>query len=142
MKTFVLMWNPAISNYKESDFNEACADGTYMLSWSIWDYKAVEIGDRFYMVRVGEGNTGIVMAGTIISEPYTDEDWSGRGRQVYYADLDIEYLSEFDHPFISTEQLMQDFPGFEWRHGHSGQVLPANIADKLEKSWLQYINAN
>ncbi len=125
------MWNPAISNYKREDY-EQIIPYEYCLSWSIWDYKEVERGDLFYMVKVGEGNTGIVLAGHIIGKAQEGEDWSGRGRQVYYADLDIEFMSDFDSPFISTEQLVREIPGFDWTGGHSGRVLPDDMAEKLE----------
>ncbi len=131
MKTFILMWNPAISNYKREDY-EQIVPYEYRLSWSIWDYKEVERNDLFYMVKVGEGNTGIVLAGRIRGKAQAGEDWSGRGRQVYYADLDIEFASDFDTPFISTEQLMKEIPGFDWTGGHSGRLLPDDMAEKLE----------
>ena len=37
------------------------------------------------MLKVGNGNTGIVMSGIIVSQPYKDEDWSGKGRDVRYV---------------------------------------------------------
>ena len=37
-----------------------------------------------------DATTGICMVGTFASEPYQDEDWSGKGRVTYYADLDID----------------------------------------------------
>ncbi len=138
MKTFILMWNPAISNYKREDF-EQIVQHEYYLSWSVWDYKEVEPDDLFYMVKVGEGNTGIVLAGYILDEAQAGEDWSGRGRKVYYADLEIEYVSDFNAPFISTEQLTKEIPGFNWTGGHSGRLLPHDMAEKLEKLVEKYI---
>ncbi len=137
MKTFILMWNPAISNYKREDF-EQIVPYEYRLSWSIWDYKEVERNDLFYMVKVGEGNTGIVLAGRIRGNAQAGEDWSGRGRQVYYADLNIEFASDFDTPFISTEQLMKEIPGFDWNGGHSGRLLSDDMAEKLETLFDKY----
>ncbi len=131
MKTYILMWNPTRSNYKKEEF-EQIIPYEYGLSWSIWDYKDVERGDLFYMVKVGEGNTGIVMAGYIFDKAHAGEDWSGRGREVYYADLQIEFVSDFDAPFISTEQLTKGIPDFDWTGGHSGRLLPSDMAEKLE----------
>ncbi len=131
MKTFILMWNPAISNFKRKDF-EQIIPYEYCLSWSIWDYKEVERNDLFYMVKVGEGSTGIVLAGHIIDKAHMGEDWSGRGREVYYADLNIEFMSDFDSPFISTEFLTKEIPGFDWTGGHSGRLLLDNMAERLE----------
>lgn len=95
MKTVVLMWKPAISSFHKEDlskciqvldsYNEEDCPNEYLnLNWSIWDHEQVKDGDRFFMVKVGEGKTGIVMAGTIQSNPYKDKDWSGKDREVYY----------------------------------------------------------
>ena len=95
MKTFILMWNPAISSYTwdrfKADQEDMCVHewGQGVGDWSVWEHDKAEHGDRFFMVKVGEGKTGIVMAGYFYSEPYEDEDWSGRGRQTFYIDLDI-----------------------------------------------------
>ena len=72
--TFILMWNPAISNYKIEEFEEQLRDmseGFYdEFSWAVWDHEQARDGDRFYMVKVGPGTNGIVMSGTFTSEPY------------------------------------------------------------------------
>ena len=71
-KAYMLRWNTAISNFKIKDFEDCMKqfrDPAFCLSWSIWDWQDARIGDKVYMLRVGEGTTGIVMAGEIISEP-------------------------------------------------------------------------
>ncbi|MCD8208232.1 MAG: hypothetical protein LUD72_09880 [Bacteroidales bacterium] len=135
MKTFILKWNPGFSNFKMEDFINL-ADGLYGgLSWSIWEHEAVEVGDRFYMLRVGEGETGIVMSGRIATLPNSGEDWSGKGRLTYYSGLDIEYISSHGDAIVHTAKLIELFPGFEWTRGHSGVVLPHDIATKLNAYW-------
>ena len=94
-KTFIMRWNSDISNYKLSKFEDAMGDffdeGFYY-DWSIWDYQKAHVGDRFYMIRTGEGKEGVVMRGTIIGTPYPDEDWSGRGRKVYYIRMSLSHM--------------------------------------------------
>lgn len=94
-KTFIMRWNSDISNYKLSKFEDAMGDffdeGFYY-DWSIWDYQKAHVGDRFYMIRTGEGKEGVVMLGTIIGTPYPDEDWSGRGRKVYYIRMSLSHM--------------------------------------------------
>ena len=61
MSTAVLMWNPAISSYTMNDYLDGMVHfGQYGLNWSVWEYEKVQKYDRFVMVRVGEGKTGIV----------------------------------------------------------------------------------
>ncbi len=140
MKTFILMWNPAISSFKKEEFDKMIPAEWFELNWSVWDWKAAEDGDRFFMVRVGEGNTGIVMAGKFDSEPWHGEDWSGKGREVYYVDLSVDTLIDSDKTaYISTEELTNSIPEFDWTGGHSGRLVTPDVALKLEMLWKQYL---
>ena len=87
-KTFILMWNPSISSYTMERFDEdliEMANGWDLeyFNWSVWDYENAQEGDAFYMVKVGPGSKGVVMSGVFTSDPYQDEDWSGKGRKVF-----------------------------------------------------------
>ena len=143
-KTFIMRWNTDISNYKLSEFEDAMEDffdeGFYY-DWSIWDYQKAHIGDRFYMIRTGEGANGVVMRGTIIGSPYPDEDWSGKGRKVYYIRMS---LSNMIHPertplLLTTDELTESIPDFDWKEGHSGEILNDTQSAKLEEVWADYI---
>ena len=143
-KTFIMRWNTDISNYKLSEFEDAMEDffdeGFYY-DWSIWDYQKAHIGDRFYMIRTGEGKNGVVMRGSIIGTPYPDEDWSGKGRKVFYIRMS---LTNMIHPertplLLTTDELTEAIPDFNWKGGHSGEILSDAQADKLEKVWKDYI---
>ena len=82
MKTYILFWNPAISSYKLDNFQEKLGELEYNdLNWSVWEHEKASCGDRFFMVRCGEGNTGICMSGYFASDPYKGEDWSGNGKE-------------------------------------------------------------
>lgn len=142
--TFILMWNPAISSIKLDTHNESIK---YMFTdkfdWSICDYAKAKCGDRFYLVRCGEGNTGIVMSGVFDSHPYKAGDWSGRGRTVYYVDMIPNLILNPDKaPMITTEQLLKAIPTFDWTGGRSGRLLPKEDAKILESLWQQFIETN
>ena len=85
MSVVILRWNPEISSYSMNRFKNAMEEArntqNYMLNWSVWEHEKVHCGDRFFMLRVGKGKTGVVMSGRIVSDPYHDEDWSGKGRR-------------------------------------------------------------
>ncbi len=144
MKTFILFWNPAISNVKLENWqmiidNEAIYD----LSWSVWEHDQAHEGDRFFMVRCGDGNTGICASGRFGSDPYKGEDWSGKGREVYYADLDVDVIIDPVHcPVLSTETLLKEIPDFDWTGGHSGRVLPHELYVILESLWCDFLAEN
>lgn len=144
MNTFIMMWNPEISAWKMDGFESSlCHFDDAEVSWAIYDYKKAKIGDRFFMVRCGEGNTGIVMSGTISSKPYKGEDWSGKGRKVYYVKMQLGTMIHPDREeILTTEKLEEAIPGFDWRGGHSGRLLDKISAGKLELLWKAYINGN
>ncbi len=143
-KTFIMRWNTDISNYKLSEFEDALDDffeeGFYY-DWSIWDYQKAHIGDKFYMIRTGEGQNGVVMRGIIIGQPYPDEDWSGKGRKVYYIRMNLTNMIHPDRTplLLSTDELTEAIPDFNWKEGHSGEILNDVQSAKLEEVWESYI---
>ena len=84
MNTIILMWNPSISSVNMHDYEQSmknCIEEYF--NWSVWDWEHAQACDRFYLVRVGEGNTGIVMKGVLSSEPFEAEGVkTNRGRFV------------------------------------------------------------
>jgi len=102
--------------------------------------RIIHEGDRFYLVKLGYGATGIVGAGKITSEPYTGDDWSGKGRKTYYVDFEPELLVNPDAlPILSNTMLTARIPDFSWDHGHSGLVLSDDQAIRLDRLWLAFM---
>ena len=117
-KTFIMRWNTDISNYKLCEFEEAMddfeVDGFYY-DWSIWDYQK--------------------------ATPYSDEDWSGKGRKVYYIRMSLSHMI---HPektplLLTTEELSNAMPSFNWEEGHSGMLLDDITAMQLDELWQDYV---
>ena len=141
MNTVILFWNPAISSYTLERFKNDLAnlDDTY--DWSVWEHDKAKYGDRFFLVRCGEGNTGICMSGRFSSHPFIGEDWSGRGREVYYMKMLPDYIIDSEvNPILTTKELQKAIPDFNWTGGHSGRILPSEQAVILEKLWSQYLD--
>ena len=141
MKTFILEWDPAISNYKDEDFKEDIGFLEFGdFNWSVREHESARSGDNFYMVRCGKAPTGIVMKGFFTSAPYRGKDWSGRGREVYYMDLRPTFMVCPDHPkgLLSTGVLEKAMPAFEWNGGHSGRELPESYREIMDGLWVGY----
>ena len=165
MKTFILFWNPAISSYKLESFREFIKDQPfeYEFNWSIWDHQLAHEGDRFFMIRCKnkpvpgklnkwgkqewepaiDDTTGICMAGHFSSDPYRGEDWSGKGRETYYMDMELTEAADPDKNIIvKTADLMAAIPDFDWKGGHSGRLLDEAVAEKLEALYKKALDAN
>lgn len=143
-QTFVMRWNPEISSHKVADFEHAMEDfyeDGFYYDWSIFDHEKVHVGDRFFMLKVGNGNTGIVMSGIIVSLPYEDEDWSGKGRDVRYVRMIPDCMVHPDKSKMITIQMLDEtLPGVNWNEGHSGVILDENQALKFDELWQKFMS--
>ena len=142
-QTFVMRWNPDISSYKVADFEHAMEDfhnDGFYYDWSVFDYEKVHVGDRFFMLKVGNGNTGIVMSGVIAGLPYKDEDWSGKGRDVRYVRMMPDCMVHPDRSIMVTTLVLDDaIPGVNWNDGHSGVLLSEEHAAKFNEIWRNFM---
>ena len=140
-KTFVLMWNPAVSSVKMEEHLKSIPNlYTGVFNWSVSDYKDAKKGDRFVMVRCGEGKTGIVMSGVFDSNPYQASDWSGKGRKIFYMEMTPNFIADPEKAEILTTKTLQDaIPSFDWSGGRSGRLLTEEQAVKLEELLSRYL---
>ena len=139
----ILKWNPAISSYSFIRFLEHIVEKENVMNWSIWEYEKAHKGDEVFMLKVGCGINGIVMAGKLTSEPYVSGDWSGRGRKVYYSDFKVELMvNPATLPIIESSFLEDNVPGFEWYSGHSGAVLDEQQAQAFRIIYDRYLREN
>lgn len=144
MSIVILRWNPELSSYRMESFKKAVDEArntqSYMLNWSVWEHEKVHCGDRFFMLRVGKGKTGVVMSGKIVSDPYHDEDWSGKERMTYYVNIQPDFLIDTERgAHLSIHDLEKTFPSYVWKEGHSGMVLSDALGTKLEWLWVEFL---
>ncbi len=147
MNTFILYWNPRISNFKDEERSEFVQDLQlgidYQFNWAIWDWQKAKPGDRFFRIRCGMPNPaddGVIDSGYLVGEPFQDEDWSGRGRRVHYVYMEFDSVIDFNRcPILSSEKLDLRIPHFDWHGGHSGRILDEESAKELETLWQQHI---
>ena len=139
----ILKWNPAISSYSMSRFLQAIEWEESSSDWSIAQYDRVKAGDQFFMLKVGIGTCGIVAAGIITSDPAVGEDWSGRGRKVYYSDYDCNFMVNPETlPILESSVLEDNIPGFDWNGGSSGVVLDDEQTAVLKRLFDKYLRDN
>lgn len=137
-KTYLLRWNPKISSFRLDNYREAvtqCPNG-FGMNWSVYEWEEAHKGDRFFMLRTGDDNAGIVFRGVFTSEPYPGEDWAGKGKQRYYMDIDCFGAEPSDQkPSLDVDILEKTIPAIDWRRGHSGELLSDKDAEKLNDLW-------
>lgn len=84
---FVLFWNPTNSNYTIEDYykDREQYGQRFRMSWSITCPDDVQEGDKYYMVRLGDGRTGIVWHGTFYGKPFKEKDWKDKRRKLWVS---------------------------------------------------------
>lgn len=145
MATYILFWNPGVSSYTMFRFEYDFENDSHVGNWSFYEHEKVKWGDSFFMVRCGEGKTGIVMQGEIWSNCYEAADWSPKGRRpIYYADIEPRIMinPETADKLLTPDLLTQALPDFDWYGGHSGRLLDTKSANILNKIWIEYLNDN
>lgn len=121
-------------------FPEEILDEDCQGDWSVRDHGKIHDGDRFYMLKVGRGQSGIVKRGTITADPVADDDWSRQGRVTYCCDFEAEIMiNPNTFSLLTSGQLRDAIPDFDWFGGHSGAVPTEEQAEKLEVLWQKYL---
>ncbi len=138
-RKYLMRWNPSISSFTEQDYEAALENmknGMFFMDWSIHEWEEARRGDIFYMMRVDDDKAGIVFSGLLLSDPYVSDDWAGSSKRRLYVDLAcMNPVEPGEVPHISLEKLMTAIPDFDWQKGHSGELLPVEVTEKLNELW-------
>ena len=138
-KKYLMRWNPSISSFTEDNYKECVENmegGKFRMNWSIYEWEEARRGDMFYMLRVGDDKAGITFNGYFLSDPYTGDDWAGSTKRRCYVDMVCQNAVEPEEvPFIPLSKLKEAIPEYNWEKGHSGELLPEDVREKLDELW-------
>lgn len=139
-RVFVLRWNPSISGFTRDDFENYFAqykgekeyDHDNKLDWTVWDWESVMHRDLFVMMQVGQKVNGIVWGGFFGGFPYQYEKEDGSLTQSHFFETDVMFMNRIEETGILTaDRLQETIPEVDWLHGHSGEILSIESAEKL-----------
>lgn len=114
MAYFLLAWNP--SRFSEVDFEDLAVQlqqGVKVeIRWSVTRSKRTSIGDKFYIIKLGNKGRGIFGSGSIVSEPQEDLHYDPKkaadGSKLLYVNIQFDRLiSANDVPLIGIDDLEQ-----------------------------------
>lgn len=143
MKTFLFAWNPErwAWDHLENSLDQLKLNGIVKERWSCASHKAVNIGDRAFLIRLGGKQNGIIGSGYIVSDAFLAEHWDGSGRMTERVQIDFEDLCERNQkPLIPIEILKNYFADQVWSTQLSGISIKSHVAEGLEKIWFEQIN--
>lgn len=110
-------------------------------AWSVNVHDQVIPGDKVFMALwSGESFAGILGVGTAVKKPYRDKTWRldkvGPSHLWYQP---IQWTSMlWVRDALPAQSLLPQLPGAAWPSAASGELLPAYVADIVERAWLEH----
>lgn len=135
MTALLYTWNPKLWNWSDQqDAIYRVNNGKlYDIEWSCGNTKHIEIGDTFFLARLGVESKGIIGCGYITSKPYPLAHWdaekASEGKQALRTDLLFKALS--DEPIFPLSYLQDNYPNYRWTPQTGGLSIPEDIAEEL-----------
>ncbi len=103
------------------------------MRWSCGNTKRIDLGDSFFLIRLGIEPKGIIGCGCVTSPPYLfkhwDEEKAKEGKETLRTDLLFKSLS--DVPIFSIDYLEKNYPSYNWTPQSGGLSIPEEIASEL-----------
>jgi 5-methylcytosine-specific restriction protein A len=135
MSAYLYVWNPdkwVWSDQQDAIYRVNNGD-QYDMYWSCGNTKRIEIGDIFFLMRLGVEPKGIIGCGYVSSQPYLlphwDEQKASEGKSALRTDLLFKALSE--NPIVSLTYLQEKYPNSKWTPQAGGLYIPNEIAQEL-----------
>ncbi|MGR6090407.1 HNH endonuclease [Brevibacterium sp. CSND-B09] len=137
--SYMLLWNPDYFFWPEDERLETLASieagEPAEAQWSMSaNHRHVQVGDRVYLRKTGQGDRGIVAAGWVQGEVIMQPHWDGSARAATYVPISWDSLVDVDNPF-NLEPISQQFPSGIWRGMQSGMRIPDDATQELERQW-------
>jgi 5-methylcytosine-specific restriction protein A len=135
MTAFLYTWNPKLWNWSDQQnaIYRINNNKLYDTEWSCGNTKRIEIGDLFFLIRLGVEPKGIIGCGYITSEPYLLPHWdevkASEGKQTLRTDSLFKALS--DKPIFCLSYLQNNYPTYDWTPRSGGASIPEAIATEL-----------
>jgi 5-methylcytosine-specific restriction protein A len=147
MATYLFAWNPSLWTWPRlaADVRRVRRRGHVDAEWNAGRTRAIEVGSRAFLVRVGVEPKGIFGAGYTLSEPVAAPHWwperAARGMMTQRLKLRIDALFELP-PVTYADLAPPPFGRFRWGVRASGVRVPSALADRLEELWEARIGAS
>lgn len=134
---FLYLWNP--KKWDWCDLQDAIYSvnngDIYDMYWNCGNTKKIQIGDLFFLMRLGVQPKGIIGCGYVSSLPrpltHWDDELAQAGKKCLQTSLLFKVLNEI--PIVSLAELEQKYPDYKWAPQAGGLSIPQKIASDLLK---------
>ena len=141
MATWLLAWNAG--KWEWHDYDEICdkasKESPVGFRWSCHSRK-VQIGDEFYLTKVGDLPRGIFAHGTITGDIFEDEHWDKdrEGEIVTYVPVESDRMLNYKtQDILDVYVLDEKCPQQQWHTQQSGIHIKDEVLPILEKLWAE-----
>ena len=143
MSTYLLTYNRSTPWRNLAEDAEKSASGvTKRHRWNA-KHKDITTGDRVFLLKQGQGQTGIMAAGRVTSEPFFDDHWNERARvgaQARYVHVEFErILNPFTERLLSVADRKGHLATLYFHTRFSGRHILDDAAEELERLWSQHL---
>lgn len=147
MPTYLLAWNPKRWDWSDlsEDIHILLLNKHFNFRWSCGNSKQLRVGDRVFLIRLGQEPRGVMGSGFVTNGSYEDLHWDNElaqaGQTTWYIDGVFDVLLNPDTDAILPRELLRSDPhlaGMHWDTQSSGIRIPELIAHHLEAIWKDW----
>lgn len=143
MPAFLFAWNPHKWPWPEleQDIATLRQTGHFSEDWSCASHRSVTVGDRAFLVHVGEEPRGIVGSGTIVKGPFLGQHRVKKNRPSHRVVIQFgALLNPKLEPILSLDILRLDEMRRQvWTPQSSGISIKPEYVPTLEGLWLDFL---
>lgn len=145
MKSWLFTWNPRmwawddpVNGYKEM-IREVAAAGASYCKWTCGVTKAIQPGDRIFIIRLGEEPRGIIASGYALTTVFEGTNWdtikAAQGKRVNRVYIEIDKILDPEDCILQMDELYKISGNMHWTPQNSGISIPDDVAKVLEDIW-------
>lgn len=143
MNTFLFAWNPKKWNWTtlEQNIDQIEQTGRTTEKWSVVSHKKIKVGDRAFLMKLGEEPKGIMAAGFAATAPFLSKHWNGEDKLVHRVLIDFEViLNPKLDPLLGIDILNNgNLAKVNWTPQSSGIEINPEVTDELEAIWFNFL---
>lgn len=146
--TYLFTWNSDQKNGTwgndiERHIEQLNRTGSYADTWRCGNGN-VKVGDRAFLIKLGEGKRGIHASGYISSERFRDKHWSPENNsEVDYVMIDFDFLINPERDEILPIDFLKGLESGQvkqhWSSQSSGIEIRKEVVPALEEAWLNLL---
>ena len=140
MAVWLLTWNP--DKWHWEDYDEECKGLTKdypIMSWSCRS-KNVQIGDEFFLIKLGKPPRGIIAHGIITGEMFDAEDWNDDRASKHVSYIAGEWYTLLNYKtqdILDVSVLDEKCSQQYWHPQSSGTRIQDEVLPILRELWAE-----